>query len=135
MSQLIKSMTYINYNVSKTRMLESAKGFWRVKTIHTLTNRLKQGYKSKDLIIQNVLSFMPTIIIGTVIGITVSYYLVNPYIGLNMRSFGIMKCTMILAMYLLLISGAFLIGLSLISAILMSLKIRKIKPHSLLIGE
>lgn len=93
------------------------------------------GYKSKDLIIQNVLSFMPTIIIGTIIGITVSYYLVNPYIGLNMRSFGIMKCTMILPMDLLLISGVFLIGLSLISAILMSLKIRKIEPHSLLIGE
>ena len=59
MSQLIKSMTHMHYNVSKTRMLESAKGFWRVKTIHTLTNRLKQGYNVKDFIILKTIKKPP----------------------------------------------------------------------------
>ena len=59
MSQLIKSMTHMHYNVSKTRMLESAKGFWRVKTIHTLTNRLKQGYNTKDFIILKTIKKPP----------------------------------------------------------------------------
>ena len=93
------------------------------------------GYKSKDLIMQNVLSFMPTIISGTIIGTIISYYLTNPYIGLNMRSFGIMKCTMKIPLDLLLISSIFIIGISFVSAILMSLKIRNVEPCDLLKGE
>ena len=93
------------------------------------------GFKSKDLILQNVLSFMPTIILGTVIGIFISYHVTNPYIGLMMRSFGIMKCTMKIPMDLILFSGIFLIGISLIASILMSLKIRKLEAYNLLIGE
>ena len=93
------------------------------------------GYKTKDLVIQNVLAFMPIIIIATLIGTIISYYITNPYIGFNMRSFGIMKCTMVIPMDLLIISALFIIGISVISTILMSLKIRKIEPYSLLIGE
>ena len=93
------------------------------------------GYKSKDLIFQNVLSFMPTIVLGAVIGITISYYATNPYIGFMMRSFGIMKCNMVLPADLIIASGIFLIGTSLVSAILMSLKIRKVEPCDLLKGE
>lgn len=93
------------------------------------------GYKSKDLIFQNVLSFMPTIVLGTVVGITISYYTTNPYIGFMMRNFGIMKCTMVLPADLIIASGIFLISTSLISAILMSLRIRKIEPCNLLKGE
>ena len=93
------------------------------------------GYKSKDLILQNVLSFMPTIIIATIVGTIISYYATNPYIGLMMRSFGIMKCNMILPMDLMIITVLFIIGISLIGTILMSLKIRKIEPVNLLIGE
>lgn len=93
------------------------------------------GYRSRDLIIQNVLSFMPSIIISTVIGTIISYYATNPYIGLMMRPFGIMKCTMVLPMDLLIITVVFIIGVSLIASILMSLKIRKIEPTDLLVGE
>ena len=93
------------------------------------------GFKSRDLIVQNVLSFMPTIVIATLIGTVISYYATNPYIGLMMRSFGIMKCTMVLPMDLLIISVVFIILISLISTILMSLKIKDIEPCDLLIGE
>ena len=93
------------------------------------------GYKTKDLIIQNVLAFMPNIIFATVIGIIISYYTTNPYIGFNMRSFGIMKCTMVIPMDLMIIAGLFITGISLISIMLMSLRIRKIEPKNLLIGE
>ena len=93
------------------------------------------GYRSRDLIIQNVLSFMPSIIISTVIGTIISYYATNPYIGLMMRPFGIMKCTMVLPMDLLIITVVFIIGVSLIASILMSLKIRKIEPTDLLVSE
>ena len=93
------------------------------------------GYRSRDLILQNVLSFMPTIIVATIIGTVISYYATNPYIGLMMRPFGIMKCTMVLPIDLLIITVVFMIGISLIATILMSLKIRKIEPNELLVGE
>ena len=93
------------------------------------------GYRSRDLILQNVLSFMPTIIIATIVGTIVSYYMTNPYIGLMMRTFGIMKCNMILPIDLMIITILFIIGISLIGTILMSLKIRKIQPVNLLTGE
>ncbi len=93
------------------------------------------GYRSRDLIIQNVLSFMPSIIFGTIIGTIVSYYITNPYIGFMMRSFGIMKCTMVLPMDLLISSVLFIIIISLVSVLLMSLKIRKIEPYDLLKSE
>lgn len=93
------------------------------------------GYRSKDLIIQNVLSFMPTIIIASVIGTTISYYITNPYIGLTMRSFGIMKCTMNIPIDLTIITAIFIISISLIGTILMSLRIRKIEPKNLLTNE
>lgn len=93
------------------------------------------GYKSKDLILQNVLSFLPTIIVATLVGTIVSYYVTNPYIGLMMRPFGIMKCTMEIPLDLLVITVLFIIGISTIAAILMSLKIRKIEPCDLLRGE
>ena len=93
------------------------------------------GYRSSDLIKQNVLSFMPTIIIATILGTTISYYITNPYIGLMMRSFGIMKCTMVLPMDLMIITVLFIIGISLIGTILMSLKIKKIEPVNLLKDE
>ena len=93
------------------------------------------GFKSKDLIMQNVLSFLPTIILGTVIGTIISSLAASPYIGIMMRPFGIMKCTMDLPFYFPIASAVFIIILAVFAAILMSLKIRKIEPYKLLIGE
>ena len=93
------------------------------------------GFKSKDLIMQNVLSFLPTIILGTVIGTIISSLVASPYIGIMMRPFGIMKCTMDLPFYFPIASAVFIIILAIFAAILMSLKIRKIEPYKLLIGE
>ena len=93
------------------------------------------GFRSKDLITQNVLSFMPTIIIATIIGTTISYFITNPYIGLMMRPFGIMKCNMVLPTDLMLFTVIFMIVISLVANILMSLKIRKVEPSKLLVGE
>jgi ABC-type lipoprotein release transport system permease subunit len=93
------------------------------------------GYKSKDLIIQNVLSFLPTIVIGTVIGTIISSISATPYIGLMMRSFGIMKCTMDLPFYYPILTVIFIVVLAVLAAVLMSLKIRKVEPYKLLIGE
>ena len=93
------------------------------------------GYRSKDLIFQNVLSFMPTLLLGTIIGTVISYFIASPYIGLMMRSFGIMKCTMVVPIPLLVLSVLFMMVISVVAGILMSLKIRKVEPVKLLTGE
>ena len=51
MSSSSNNMTHINYKATKDRMLESAKGYWKVKSVHKLTNRLKIRYNPKDYII------------------------------------------------------------------------------------
>ena len=84
---------------------------------------------------QNVLSFLPTIILGAVIGTIISSISAAPYIGLMMRPFGIMKCTMDLPFYYPILTVLFLVILATIAAILMSLRIRKVEPYKLLIGE
>ena len=93
------------------------------------------GYKSKDLIMQNVLSFLPTIIVGAVIGTIVSSITASPYIGLMMRPFGIMKCSMSLPLYYPILTVLFLVLIATLAAIFMSLRIRKVEPYKLLIGE
>ncbi len=93
------------------------------------------GYKSSDLIKQNVLSFMPTIIFGSLIGTIISYFVTNPYIGMMMRPFGIMKCTMDMPIYLMVVAVLFMVVISIVTTILMSLKIKKIEPTKLLVGE
>ena len=93
------------------------------------------GFKSKDLIMQNVLSFLPIIILGAVIGTIISSLSAASYIGLMMRPFGIMKCTMDLPFIYPILTVIFLVVLATISAVLMSLKIRKVEPYKLLIGE
>ena len=52
------------------------------------------GYTSKELILQNSLSFMPSIIIGTILSAIISYLIANPYLTLVMSMFGIMQANM-----------------------------------------
>ena len=49
----------VNYKAVKDRMLESTKGFWKVQSIHRLTNRLKNRYNPRDFIILKTIKKPP----------------------------------------------------------------------------
>ena len=93
------------------------------------------GFTTKQLILQTALSFMPAIIISIVIGVIISCLTINPLLSLFFSSLGIVKCTFNIPIVFATIAGIALILLSFGIACLLSLKIKKIAPRNLLVGE
>lgn len=93
------------------------------------------GFITKQLILQTALSFMPAIIISTIVGLSISCVVINPLLSLFFSTIGIVKCTFAIPVIFTLIAGISLILLSFVIACLMALKIRKIAPRNLLVGE
>ncbi|MBD5131194.1 MAG: ABC transporter permease [Clostridiales bacterium] len=93
------------------------------------------GFTTKQLILQTALSFMPAIIISTVVGLIISGLTVNPLLSLFFGSLGIIKCNFAVPIGFISIAGIGLILLSFGIACLLSLKVKKIAPRNLLVGE
>ncbi|MDE6373571.1 MAG: ABC transporter permease, partial [Clostridia bacterium] len=93
------------------------------------------GFTTKQLIMQTALSFMPSIILSTVIGVIISCLVINPLMSLFFSTIGIVKCTFNIPVAFATVAGGVLIFLSFGIACLLSLKIKKIAPRSLLAGE
>ena len=111
-----------------------------IKTL--INNKMKDygilkaiGYTSKDVIKQNAISFMPSIILAVIISSIVSCLIANPALTLCTNSFGIMKLTFDIPYYLVAMTGVGFVIISFIFAVLLSLKIRKIEAYNLLKGE
>lgn len=93
------------------------------------------GFTTKQLILQTALSFMPAIIVSTVIGLIISCLSINPLLSLFFSSLGIVKCTFNIPIVFVTLAGIGLIIISFGIACLLSLKIKKISPKNLLVGE
>lgn len=93
------------------------------------------GFTTGQLIVQTALSFMPSIIISTAVGIAVSMQLINPLIAVFLSGVGIVKGTFIIPVGLSIIAGIVLVLFAFGAACLMSLRVKKIAPRELLIGE
>ena len=93
------------------------------------------GFTTGQLILQTALSFMPAIIISTVVGLVISGLVINPILSLFFSSLGIMKCTFAVPVGFIAVAGIVLILLSFGIACLLSLKVKKITPRALLAGE
>lgn len=93
------------------------------------------GFTTGQLILQTALSFMPAIIISTVVGLVISGLVINPILSVFFSSLGIMKCTFAVPVGFIAAAGAGLIALSFGIACLLSLKVKKIAPRALLVGE
>ncbi len=111
-----------------------------VRTI--LNNKLRDygimkalGFTTRQLILQTALSFMPAIIISTVVGMIVSCLVINPLISLFLSSIGIVKCTFVLPVVFCVIAGVGLVLFAFAFACLLSLKVKKIAPRALLTNE
>lgn len=93
------------------------------------------GFTTRQLMLQTALSFLPTMIVSTVLGVTVSCMVINPLIALFISSIGIVKCTLIVPIPMIVTAGAGLVLIAFAIACAMSLKIRRIVPKALLAGE
>ena len=93
------------------------------------------GYTSKELILQNSLSFMPSIIIGTILSAIISSLIAHPYLTLVMSMFGIMQANMSVPVLFIVLLVIFEIGISFVFSLLLSRKIKYLEPYKLLIAE
>lgn len=90
------------------------------------------GFTTGQLVLQTALSFMPAIVLASVVGLTVGCFVINPLMSLFLSSMGIVKCTFSVPILFVVSAGLGLILLSFGIACLLSLKIKKITPRALL---
>lgn len=93
------------------------------------------GFTTKQLVFQTATSFMPAIIISTIVGLIVNCIIINPLLSLFFSSLGILKCSFTIPIGFIAIAGIVIILLSFGIACLLSLKVKKIAPRTLLVGE
>ncbi len=93
------------------------------------------GFTTRELILQTALSFMPAVILSTFLGIIISCAVINPLMSLFLSTMGIVKCTFEIPVAFSTLAGIGLIIISFGIACLLSLKIKKIAPKNLLVGE
>lgn len=93
------------------------------------------GYTSRDLILQTALSFMPTIILSTIVFSVISYFAANPYMNIAMMAFGVVKADFDIPIPGVAIIAAGIIVLSFLFALFESRKIKNIEAYNMLIAE
>lgn len=93
------------------------------------------GFTTGQLILQTALSFMPAVIISTVIGIIGSAFIINPLLSMFLSGIGVVECSFTVPIGFIAAGGVGLIVFAFAIACLLSLKIRKIAPRALLVGE
>ncbi len=93
------------------------------------------GFTTRQLMLQTAVAFLPAVIVSTAAGILISALVINPLTALFLRGIGIVKCTFTVPVGFITAGGAGLVLFAFLSACLMSNRIRKIAPTSLLAGE
>lgn len=93
------------------------------------------GFTTGQLILQTAMSFMPAVILSTLVGVTACSFIINPLTGLFLSSIGVVKCTFTVPIGLIAVGGVGLIAVTFAIVCILSLKIRRIAPRVLLTGE
>lgn len=93
------------------------------------------GFTTGQLILQTAVSFMPAVVLATLVGLTVSCIIINPLTAIFLSGIGIVKCNFSLPMGIIAAAGMGMVLFSFAVACLLSLKIKKIAPQTLLVGE
>ncbi len=78
---------------------------------------------------------MPAVILSMVVGLAVNSLIMNPLMSLFMSGVGVVKCAFPVPLGFITAAGIGLIAFAFAAACLLSLKVRKIAPRELLVGE
>lgn len=93
------------------------------------------GFTTGQLILQTALSFMPAIIVSTVIGLIVNSLIINPLLSVFLSGIGIVKCTFTVSVGFITVAGAGLILFAFGFAYLFARRIKGVSPITLLTEE
>ena len=119
-------ITFVLYLLVKTMLNNKKHDYGIMKAL---------GFTSGQLILQTSLSFMPIVILSMIVGIVVSCMIINPLLAILLRGIGIVKCTFWVPIGLVTILGIGLVLFAFAMACLLSIRIKKIAPRELLVGE
>ena len=90
------------------------------------------GYTTRELMIQIALSFMPTAILGTILGAIVGYVSVNPLLTMALHSAGISKFETSINVMVLIGVIILIVGFTFLVAMVEAYKVKKISVYELL---
>ena len=90
------------------------------------------GYTTWQLIMQTTFSFLPTIIVGSVLGSIIGYFKMNSIILMIFKSIGVMRMQLYIPGFVVITSALAIIIVSFIISILISKGIKKISAYSLI---
>lgn len=93
------------------------------------------GFTTKQLILQTTVSFMPAVIVSMMAVIIICSLIINPLTAVFLSGIGIAKCNIEFPVGFITVSGVCLVPFAFGMACLLSLKIKKIAPRALMIGE
>ncbi len=93
------------------------------------------GYTSGQLILQTALSFMPVMILSLTAGLAVCAVIINPLTALFLQGIGIVECTFRIPVRFIVLAGMGLAAFAFGVLCLLSLKVRRIAPRTLLVQE
>lgn len=93
------------------------------------------GFTTGQLILQTAVSFMPAVILSTVVGLFVNSLIINPLTAVFLSEIGIVKCTFTVPAGFITAAGMGLVLFAFVTVCLLSLKIKKVTPKALLSGE
>lgn len=119
-------IAFVLYLLVRTMLNQKSRDYGIMKAL---------GFTTGQLILQTALSFMPTVIASTVLGLTVCSFIINPLMAVFLGGLGIVKCTFAVPVGFISAFGVGLVLFAFGMLCLLSLKIKKITPKALLSGE
>ncbi|MDE6589260.1 MAG: FtsX-like permease family protein, partial [Oscillospiraceae bacterium] len=119
-------VAFVLYLLVRTMLNQKSRDYGVLKAL---------GFTTGQLILQTALSFMPTAIVSTALGLVVCCFIINPLMALFLSGIGVVKCTFTVPVGFTAAAGAGLVLFAFGTLCLLSLRIRKIAPRALLSGE
>lgn len=93
------------------------------------------GFTTAQLMAQTALSFLPAVAASAAVGLILSSFVINPLIAIFLRDLGIVSCTFHVPVGFVAAAGVGLVAFAFAAACLMSLRIKRIVPRSLLSSD
>lgn len=116
-------ITFVLYLLVRTIVSNKKRDYGILKSL---------GFTTGQLILQTAISFMPAVVLSTVVGVTVCSFIINPMVAVFLKDLGIVKCTFTVPVGYNILAGIGMILAAFGIACLLSLKIKRITPKALL---
>lgn len=90
------------------------------------------GYTTRELMGQTVLSFLPVVAVGVILGSVAAAFSLNKLFALCLSMNGVENCNMDINIWVILITFVVLVLQSLVMVVITSWRIRKIEPYKMI---